>query len=78
MQNDVGHMTTSAVLVCKSFVREVHYDCLTTRQISSCKTRIFLGLLTYTNDLREPQGKKKSKELSDMTLVAIDDHHYAR
>ena len=79
MQNDVGHMTTSAALVslCKNSVREIRYDYLTARRISSFKSRIFRGLLTYTNELRVPQGKNH-KELSHMTLVVIDDHHYAR
>ena len=35
--------------------------------------------ITYTNELRVPQRKKKKiKELGHMILVAIDDHHYAR
>ena len=74
MQNDVGHMTTSAALVCKNSVREIRYDCLTTRRISSIKQQIFRDLLTYTNDLRVPVSQGKSH----MTWVAIDDHHYAR
>ena len=28
-------------------VREIRYDCLTTRRISSSKARIFLSLLSY-------------------------------
>ena len=74
MQNDVGHMITSAALVCKNSVREIRYDCLTTRRISSFTLRNVGGLLTYTNGLGVPQGKK-SRELSHMTLVAIDDQH---
>ena len=57
MLNDVGHMTTSAGLVCNNFVREIRYDCLTARRISSLESRIIQGLLTYTNDLRVPQEK---------------------
>ena len=44
----------------------------TTRRISSFKSRMFRGLLTYTNDLRVSQRKKNHKELSHMTMVAID------
>ena len=58
MQNDGGHMTTSAALVCKNSVREIRYDCLTTCRISCYKSRIFRGLLTYPKDLRVPQEKK--------------------
>ena len=43
-------------------VREIHYEFLTNRRISSFKARTFLGLLTYTNDLRVPKKKKKSRE----------------
>ena len=59
MQNDVGHMTTSTALVCKNSIREIRYDCLTTNRIFSFKSWTFRGLLTYTNDLREPQGKNQ-------------------
>ena len=59
MENDVGHMSTFAALVCKNSVLEIRYDCLTTRRISSFKSRIFRGLLTYTNDLIVPQGKNQ-------------------
>ena len=65
MQNDVGHMTTSAALVCKNSVREIRYDCLTIRRISSVKARIFLSLLEYTNDLRVLQGKIKRVKSHD-------------
>ena len=59
MQNDVGHIITSAALVGKNSVREIRYDCLTTRRISSSKARIFLSLLTYTIDLSVPQRKNQ-------------------
>ena len=62
---------------CKNSVHEIRYDCLTARRISSFKSWIFQGLLTYTNDLRVPQ-RKNHKELSHMSLVVIDDHHYRR
>ena len=68
-ENDVGHMATFAALVCKNSVREIRYDCLTTSGISSFKSLIFRGLLTYTNDLRVPQRNKsqgvKSHDLGD-------------
>ena len=64
--------------VMQNSVREIRYDCLTTRPISSCKSRIFRSLSTYTSDLRVPTPKKKSQGVSHMVLVAIDDHHYAR
>ena len=59
MENDVGHMTTFAALECKNSVYEIRYDCLTTRGISSFKSRIFRGLWTYTNDLRIPHEKNQ-------------------
>ena len=74
MQNDIGHMTTSAALACKNYVREIFQDCLTTPRISFFKSRMFRVLLTYTNDLRVPQRKKNHKELSHMALVPIDDN----
>ena len=61
-------MTISAALVYKNSVRKIRFDCLTTRPISSFKARTFLGLLTYTNDLRVPQWKK-SKGLKSHDLV---------
>ena len=76
-ENDVGHMTISATQTYKNSVREIQYDCLATRRISSFKARIFLGLLTYTKWFKSTL-RKKSRELSVMTLMTIDDHHYAR
>ena len=48
------------LLVCKNSAREIRYDCLTTRRISSFKSRISLGLFIHrpTNDLRVTQRKK--------------------
>ena len=43
--------------LCNNSVREIRDDCLTTRPISSFKSRMFRGLFTYTNDLRVHKGK---------------------
>ena len=69
MENDVGHMTTSAALACKDSVREIRDDCLTICQISSFKSRMFRGLLTYTNDLRVPQRKNYTSQQKTFFLM---------
>ena len=69
MENDVGQMTTSAALTCKNSVREIRYDCLTTRQISSFKSQMFRGLVTITNDLTLIVPSANSVSLLEIAAV---------